>query len=195
MLGIVDKSNWQVCSQQPAAGKPLSGAPQLTVERSCDDEKSDETSKPTETTPATSQSETAEPIEPKADQALTKANNKEFAALLTVTDPCDETLAPFAAKYARKTIAFNGSIANMVNHGDAKTRYDFLLSPGNRGPQSSVGPNFKFEDESVFDLELTGDKIPSYIGEGDRFRFMAEVGEFNQDRCLFFIEPVATKVR
>ena len=35
ILGIVIKSNWQVCEQSPAAGESLKDAPRLTVDRSC----------------------------------------------------------------------------------------------------------------------------------------------------------------
>jgi PASTA domain len=38
MFGVVDESNWQVCEQLPAAGKPISEEPRLTVDRSCGDE-------------------------------------------------------------------------------------------------------------------------------------------------------------
>ena len=31
-------------------------------------------------------------------------------------------------------------------------------TPGNEGPESTVGPAFKFEDVNVFDLNLTGAK-------------------------------------
>ncbi|MFE3630212.1 DUF4839 domain-containing protein [Streptomyces goshikiensis] len=48
---------------------------------------------------------------------------------------------------------------------------------------------------SVFDLKLTGEKIPTTVGAGDRFRFAAEVGEFNADQCLFFLKPVSTETR
>ena len=47
---------------------------------------------------------------------------------------------------------------------------------------------------NVFDLNLTGDK-PAYVGEGDRFRFVAEVAEYNPDQCLLFLEPVSTRAR
>jgi hypothetical protein len=48
---------------------------------------------------------------------------------------------------------------------------------------------------SVFDLNLTGAKVPDYVGEGDRFRFVAQVVEYNADQCLLFLEPVSTRVR
>jgi hypothetical protein len=36
VLGIINKSNWEVCEQTPAPGEPLTEAPRLTVERDCD---------------------------------------------------------------------------------------------------------------------------------------------------------------
>lgn len=83
----------------------------------------------------------------------------------------------------------------MANHGDYDTRYDILVAPGNKGPESAVGPAFKFEDVNVFDLNLTGAKIPDSVGEGDRFRFVAQVLEYNPDQCLFLLAPVSTSVR
>ena len=105
------------------------------------------------------------------------------------------TIAPFVAKYGGRTIEFDGSIANMANHGDYDTRYDILVSPGNKGPESTVGPAFKFEDVNVFDLNLTGAKIPDSVGGGDRFRFVAQVVKYNPTQCLLFLAPVSTRVR
>lgn len=36
LFGVVDESNWTVCSQEPAPGHMVSSAPRLTVDRSCD---------------------------------------------------------------------------------------------------------------------------------------------------------------
>lgn len=35
-FGVVDESNWTVCSQEPANGTEVSSAPRITVDRSCD---------------------------------------------------------------------------------------------------------------------------------------------------------------
>ena len=99
------------------------------------------------------------------------------------------------AEYGGRTIEFDGSIANMANHGDSDTRYDILVYPGNKGPESTVGPAFKFEDVNVFDLNLTGSKIPDFLDEGDRFRFVAQVVKYNPNQCLLFLTPVSTRVR
>lgn len=129
-----------------------------------------------------------------ATEVITSQNNREFAALLKA-DSCDSANLNFAAKHEGQTIAFNGSIVNMVRHGDYDTRYDLLLGPGDKGPNTTVGPAFKYEDVSVLDLKLGGKRIPAAVGEGDEFRFVAEVHKFNTDQCLFFLEPVSTAVQ
>ena len=140
---------------------------------------------------------TAPPAEPRPNdaQVLTAENSDEFAALLAVSDPCDETIAPFVAKYSGRTIEFDGSIADMANHGDYDTRYDILVAPVSKGSESTVGPAFKFGDVNVFDLNLTGTEIPDYVGEGDRFRFVAQVVEYNPTGCLLLLAPVSSTVR
>ncbi|MFJ6837587.1 DUF4839 domain-containing protein [Streptomyces sp. NPDC091209] len=139
-------------------------------------------------------SATPTPTKSTAAEVITPQNNPEFAALLKA-DSCDDANLDFATKHAGQTVAFNGSIVNMVHHGDHDTRYDFLLGPGDKGPNTTVGPAFKYEDVNTLDLKLTGKKIPAAVGAGDKFRFVAEVGEFNAASCLFLLDPVATEVR
>jgi Domain of unknown function (DUF4839)/PASTA domain len=195
VFGVIDESNWEVCDQSPVAGAAVSEAPQLAVERSCDEAKPSETPAPAETRSDTSARAAPQSSEPAADQVLTADNNQELAAVLKVSDNCDESIAPFAAKYEGRTIKFDGSIADMANHGDADTRYDILVAPGDNGPNSTAGPAFKFEDVNVFDLNLTGANRPSSVGEGDRFRFLAQVVKYNAKQCLLFLDPVSTRGR
>ncbi|MFE7810635.1 DUF4839 domain-containing protein [Streptomyces sp. NPDC057433] len=129
-----------------------------------------------------------------ATEVITPQNNPEFAALLKA-DSCDDANLDFASRREGQTVAFNGSIVNMASHGDDDTRYDFLLGPGDKGPNTTVGPAFKYEDVNIFDLKLTGKKIPALVGAGDKFRFVAEVGEFNADQCVFFLDPISTGIR
>ncbi|MBI1377788.1 MAG: DUF4839 domain-containing protein [Frankiales bacterium] len=130
-----------------------------------------------------------------ADQVLTAKNSKALAAILKAPDYCDEKIAAFATTYAGRTIEFDGSIMAMDPHGDYKTRYDILIAPGDRGPNSTIGPAFKYENVNVFDLNLTGANIPDAVGVGDRLHLVAIVGEMNRDQCLFFLQPVSTEVR
>ncbi|GAA0985137.1 hypothetical protein GCM10009555_060000 [Acrocarpospora macrocephala] len=158
-------------------------------------EKKDESDK---STAAASEKPSATPAptatESAAAEVITPQNNPEFAALLKA-DYCDDANLDFATRHEGQTVAFNGSIVNMAPHGDSGTRYDFVLGPGDKGPNTAVGPAFKYEDVNILDLKLTGKKIPATVGVGDKFRFVAEVGEFNADQCLFFLDPVSTEVR
>lgn len=131
-----------------------------------------------------------------ADQVITSENNKEFAALLAVTDYCGPSVAEFAAKYQGRRIEFDGSITNLQHYEQYKTRYDILLGPGDAGPKTTGGPAFKYENVNTFDLKFSGSGVPSYVSEGDTFRFVAEVGEYKSNQgCLFFLTPVSTTVR
>ncbi|MGQ0846540.1 MAG: DUF4839 domain-containing protein [Sporichthyaceae bacterium] len=198
VFGIVDKSNWTVCEQTPAAGQPVA-APRLTVERSCSNAAPSEAPSqavvvPTQTPAATPEQTVTETLEPGG--TLTTKNNRELAALMKVGDYCADEAVDFAAKYAGRTIAFDGSIVNMALHGSYKTRYDILIGPGDQGPNTTKGPAFKFQDVNlVSDIRLADRNRPANIGEGDRFRFVAEVGEYNADTCLFFLKPVSTQAR
>ncbi|MGV9320024.1 DUF4839 domain-containing protein [Streptomyces sp. NPDC003660] len=132
--------------------------------------------------------------EPTATEVITAQNNQEFATLLKA-DPCGRPNVDFAAKHAGRTIAFDGSIVHMASRGDYRTRYDFLLGPGDEGPQTTDGPNFKYEDIDTGDLNLTGKHVPTTVAVGDKFRFVAEVVEYNPVQCLFRLAPVSTQTR
>ncbi|MFE6805079.1 DUF4839 domain-containing protein [Streptomyces sp. NPDC057681] len=156
-------------------------------------EKKDESDK---STAAAGEKPSATPTtaESAATEVITPQNNPEFAALLKA-DSCDDANLDFATKHGGQTVAFNGSIVNMAPHGDYDTRYDFLLGPGDKGPNMTAGPAFKYEDVNIFDLKLTGKKIPATVGAGDKFRFVAKVAKFNADQCVFFLDPVSTEIR
>lgn len=70
-----------------------------------------------------------------------------------------------------------------------------FLGPGDKGPNTGIGPAFKYEDVNIFDLKLTGRNTPATVRAGDKFRFVAEVGEFNAKQCLFVLDPVSTETR
>jgi hypothetical protein len=153
------------------------------------------TAPPSEPESETSEVDASQSSGPADEQVLTADNSRELAALLALPDYCDQTVARFATEYSGRTVEFDGSIANMASHGDYDTRYDILIAPGTKGPESTVGPAFKFEDVNVFELNLTGAEIPDSVGEGDRFHFVAQIVEYNPDQCLLFLEPVSTGVR
>ncbi|MFJ3622467.1 DUF4839 domain-containing protein [Streptomyces iakyrus] len=131
---------------------------------------------------------------PTADEVITARDDREFAALLKA-DPCGEANVNFAAEHEGQTVAFDGSIRHMASHGGARTRYDLLLGPGDKGPRTTDGPNFKYEDVNMGNLHLTGEQVPATVAVGDKFRFVAEVIEFNPVQCLFRLAPVSTETR
>lgn len=135
-------------------------------------------------------------VSEKTDQVITVENNEDFAALLVSTDYCASSMEEFAAKYKGQKIQFDGSIRYMRNHDDYKTRYNLLIGPGDAGTKTTAGPAFKYEDVNMLDLKLTGNNAPSFVGEDDKFRFTAEVDEYNaRGGCVFFLTPVSTAVR
>ncbi|MFJ5278335.1 DUF4839 domain-containing protein [Streptomyces parvulus] len=133
-------------------------------------------------------------VESAATTVIMPRNNPEFAALLKA-DSCDDANLDFANRHPGQVIAFDGSIVNMAPHGDYDTRYDLLLGPGDKGPSTTAGPAFMYEDVNIPDLKLTGKKVPATVATGDKYRFVAKVGEYNADQCLFFLDPVSTEVR
>lgn len=128
-----------------------------------------------------------------SDEVITAKNNDEFAALL-IGGECDKAVKGFASENADRTIGFDGGIADMASHGSYDTRYDILVTPGDKGPNATVGPYFKFEDVNVGDLNFTG-KVPNRFGTGDLIHVVADVDEYDPQTCLLFVEPVSTEFR
>jgi hypothetical protein len=188
-FGIVDESNWTVCEQSPAAGQDSRNAPELTVDRSCDDDVTTSTAPAAETTVA--------PDVPEAptEEVLTAATNPEFAALLAGND-CSDAVEAFGVKYSGRTIEFDGHIADLANHGDYDTRFDILMYAGDFDPSSARGPSFQFRNVSIVsDLNLEGPNISDSLREGDNLRVVAKIDGLERRTCLFLLEPVSTAVR
>lgn len=129
------------------------------------------------------------------EEILTAKNNEELAAVLAVQDTNDLIVSEFAKKYAGRTIEFDGYIANMMPHGKYDTRYDILINVGDYNQTTFNGPDFKFEDVNVFDLNLNGSEIPDTIGEGQNLHITAVVEEYDENPGLFFLKPISSKIR
>jgi Domain of unknown function (DUF4839) len=129
-------------------------------------------------------------------EILTVENNEDFAAVLAVKNEADPIIGKFAKKYAGRTIEFDGYIANMMLHGNYKTRYNILILAGDYGETTFSGPNFQFEDVNIVsDLNLTGSNIPDTIGRGQNLHITAVVKEYNEASELFRLEPISTEIR
>lgn len=197
-FGVVDKSNWTVCAQSPAAGTAVDSAPRLTVDRSCGEEDSAEGSaeEPTPTSEPTSETAAPESTVPAVEPTLTTDSNADLAALLRGTDTCAATIGAFATKYRGRTIEFDGSIGAMAKHDDYDTQYDILVSYGDFSETVSYGgPSFQFRDVGILDLNLVGSDIPDSIGVGANLHVVARVGDFVENQCLFLLDPVTTAIR
>ncbi|AGX06471.1 MULTISPECIES: DUF4839 domain-containing protein [Bacillus] len=133
----------------------------------------------------------------KSDQEiLTAENNEDLAAVLAVKNEADPIIGEFAKKYAGRTIEFDGYIANMMLHGNKKTRYNILILAGDNGETTFSGPNFQFKDVNVTsDLNLTGSNIPDTLGQGQNLHITAKVKEYNESTGLFRLEPVSTEIK
>jgi len=201
MLGIIDKSNWQVCTQSPEAGKAVTATPQVSVDRTCGTETPTSTATNTSTAPAddTAGADAAEPTatETAEPKPLTRASSADLKHLLKITEQCSSEIATFASKYEGRDIAFDGSIVAMNNHDGDKTRYDILVNAGDFSATKAIpGPNFQFRDVNVtYDLKLTGSNVPDTIGVGQNLRVVAKVNTFISNQCLFLLDPVSTQVR
>ncbi len=202
LFGVINKSNWTVCEQEPSAGLPID-SPRVVVDRTCG-EGSDEpsasppaslppTSTAPEHTPTSPPELSAEPT-PATSEVLTIQNNQDLAKLLST--PHDEDAAEaFVAKYKGRTISFDGNVALLGPHGTYKTRFDILVNAGDYSETSTQGANFQFRDVSVRDLNLVGSNVPDSIQTGLNIRVTAEVDGLNPSRVLIYLDPVETRIR
>lgn len=161
-----------------------------------DEKSSDTDEKSTEEKSAEAVDQSTDDTSVESEQEiLTEENNEDLAALLAVQDTNDLIVVEFAKKYAGRTIEFDGYIAHMMPHGDNTTRYDILIAVGDSSQTTYSGPDFKFEDVNVFDLNLTGSEVPETIGMGQNLRITAVVEEYEENSGLFFLNPVSSEIR
>lgn len=114
-----------------------------------------------------------------------------MAAILKNKAEIDESYSAFASKYAGRTIEFDGRIDYCTKHGDYNTRFDYLVSAGDYDPDHQIGPTFKFEDVSYYDLNTDLDTV----SVGLNVHIVAEVESFDNNSGLFFLDPVAVTER
>ena len=129
------------------------------------------------------------------EELLTVDNCKDLAEILSTKDEFNPLIKEFAKKYAGKTIEFDGNTAAVNQHGDYKTRFDYLIHTGDYNKTSVAGPSFQFRDVNYIDLHLTGDSVPDTLGAGLNIHIIATVGEYNENSGLFQLKPVSIKMR
>lgn len=188
-IGIVREKNWTVCAQTPAAGHPAGAAPKLSVARDCAPTPVS-TSAAATTTSAPVTSQAPEPSAAPSTRRLT-TKDPQFEQILALGDNCSPDIEAFAAAHQGDELEFDGNVLDVQSHGDAKTRFDFLLGAGPRGGQGTKGPAFKLEDKNAFDLK-GGGKVPESISAGQHARFVVKVDRYNPTQCLLYVDPVST---
>lgn len=129
------------------------------------------------------------------EELLTVDNCKELAGILNTKDEFDPIIKEFAQKYAGRTIEFDGNTAAVNQHGDNKTRFDYLINTGDYSKTTVLGPSFQFRDVNYSELHLTGDNVPDTFGVGINIHIVATVGEYNGTSGLFQLKPVSIKMR
>lgn len=216
LLGVWDDSNWTVCAQIPAAGQPLSGTLELTVDRSCgngtspapapSDATSATASSSASASPTAEESVTPSPsatptsarsthaAKPVVKQPITAANNKDFAAVLA--DPngdCDSHTKAFVEQYDYDKIAFTGTVANIQNHPGDTLEKDVLVTYGN------AAVSFQFQRVETD----PGGPVPPRMGlpsnsaplaQDDKVQFVAQLDGYNASGCLVELDPVSAKI-
>lgn len=125
--------------------------------------------------------------ESKTEGNLTIDNCPELAEILNNKAEIDESYSAFASKYEGKVIEFDGRIDYCQNHGSYTTRFDYLVSAGDYDPDHQIGPTFKFEDVSYYDLNTNLDTV----SVGLNVHIVAKVENFDSNSGLFFLEPVS----
>lgn len=129
------------------------------------------------------------------EEILTVDNCKDLSDILSTNDEFDSRIKDFAQKYAGKTIEFDGNTAYVSQHGDYKTRFDYLIYAGDYSETILSGPSFQFSDVNYYDLHLTGDNVPDTFGMGLNIHIIATVGEYNETSGLFQLKPLSIKMR
>ena len=130
-----------------------------------------------------------------SEEILTTDNCKDLSDILSTKDEFDSRIKDFAQKYAGKTIEFDGNTAYVSQHGDYKTRFDYLIYAGDYSETIFSGPSFQFSDVNYYDLHLTGDNVPDTFGIGLNIHIVATVGEYNETSGLFQLKPLSIKMR
>ncbi len=129
--------------------------------------------------------------EEEQEECLTVENCPELSEMLGNKAEIDESYEAFADRYEGRIIEFDGRIDYCTNHEDYTTRFDYLVSAGDYNPDTQVGPVFKFENVSYYELNTDLDTV----SVGLNVHIVAEVDWFDRDTGLFFLTPVSVTGR
>lgn len=130
-----------------------------------------------------------------AEEVLNVNNCEELAALLSLKDEFDPSIAEFASKYQGRTIEFDGNVAYVSSHEGYNTRFDYLIYAGDYSESEVSGPSFQFEDVNYYDLHLEGDNVPDTFDVGLNIHVVAKIEEYDSGTGLFKLTPVEISIR
>lgn len=129
-------------------------------------------------------------------EAITPENNLEFAQILNSGADCSSNIADFASEYDGRIVQFNGSIVYIANVGDYETVKDVLIHAGDYNKDLAAGPNFKFESiQPAVSMHFPEEDPAESIYVGQNLHFEAEIESFDQNSCLFYLNPIKTTSR
>lgn len=130
-----------------------------------------------------------------AEEVLNVNNCEELAALLSLKDEFDPSIAEFASKYQGRAIEFDGNVAYVSPHEGYSTRFDYLIYAGDYSESMVSGPSFQFEDVNYYDLHLEGDNAPDSFDVGLNIHVVAKMVEYDSGTGLFKLDPVKITIR
>lgn len=126
-----------------------------------------------------------------AKENLTVDNCPELASMLSNKAEIDPSYSDFATKYKGRTIEFDGRIDYCTHYENYDTRFDYLVSSGDYDPDHQIGPSFKFENVSYYDLHTDMDTV----SVGWNVHIIAKVESFDENSGLFYLDPVSVTKR
>lgn len=160
-----------------------------SIEESSEEESSETSSE------TVSEESTAPEEENEATPAgpLTVENCEEMADIFSNKEEFRPEYKTFAALHAGDEMEFDAFIADVQNHGDYTTRWDFLLMYGDYVDENTTGngPYLQFQDVGRFDLGYDGDGLHA----GMNVHVIAKVQSYDENRGILVLTPVEVSDR
>lgn len=152
-----------------------------------------------ESSEASSETASEESTEPEEENEATLAgpltveNCEEMADIFSNKEEFRPEYKTFAALHAGDEMEFDAFIADVQNHGDYTTRWDFLLMYGDYVDENTIGngPYLQFQDVGRFDLGYDGDGLHA----GMNVHVIAKVQSYDENRGILVLTPVEVSDR
>lgn len=124
---------------------------------------------------------------------LTVENCEEMADIFSNKEEFRPEYKTFAALHAGDEMEFDAFIADVQNHGDYTTRWDFLLMYGDYVDENTIGngPYLQFQDVGRLELGYDGDGLHA----GMNVHVIAKVQSYDENRGILVLTPVEVSDR